>query len=137
MQNRSTEQAGSSANTYNNVADMPELPPELLNWNENRIQEMSGSPTNTYSEDGFSVDGATGQLVRRNQNNQIQRSAFDTSNQPGWQDLVTQAPSTWPQQQATTDDEEDLDRKAEAAKKDAMSRRPPKSIPPFIQKLSR
>lgn len=73
-------------------------------------------------------DVGAGTLVRRNQNQQLAARGrspwgdpFNGQGQPGaWEN---------------TDDDEELERKAAIAKKDASAKR--KTIPPFVQKLSR
>jgi heat shock transcription factor len=70
------------------------------------------------------------QLVRRNPNQQVA-----TRPQPAWQDpgggIPQQGEGVWPQM----DEEDDLEQRALAAKKEAQAKR--KQIPPFVQKLSR
>ncbi|KAH7386780.1 hypothetical protein DE146DRAFT_680674 [Phaeosphaeria sp. MPI-PUGE-AT-0046c] len=66
----------------------------------------------------------SGQLVRRNQNQQL------ASRRGQWDGF----PSPTQQQWETVDDDEELEQKAAIAKKDAQSKR--KQIPPFVQKLS-
>ncbi|KAK7190073.1 hypothetical protein DPSP01_006368 [Paraphaeosphaeria sporulosa] len=71
------------------------------------------------------ADMGAGQLVRRNQNQQLAARGrspwgFNEQNQP----------NAW----ENTDDDEELERKAAIAKKDASAKR--KTIPPFVQKLS-
>ncbi|PVI07545.1 hypothetical protein DM02DRAFT_283100 [Periconia macrospinosa] len=76
---------------------------------------------------GGSPDMSSNQLVRRNPNQQLAARG-----QAAW-DTYNQNPSgTW--ENAGTDDDEELARKAEIAKKDAQAKR--KQIPPFVQKLS-
>lgn len=72
-------------------------------------------------------DMGAGQLVRRNTNQQLTARA-----RTPWDTFNGQAPAnTW----ENTDDDEELERKAAIAKKDASAKR--KTIPPFVQKLSR
>lgn len=74
------------------------------------------------------ADMGAGTLVRRNHNQQLAARGrspwgdpFNGQGQPGaWEN---------------TDDDEELERKAAVAKKDASAKR--KTIPPFVQKLSR
>ncbi|KAL5423990.1 hypothetical protein PMIN06_008372 [Paraphaeosphaeria minitans] len=71
------------------------------------------------------ADMGAGQLIRRNQNQQLAARGrspwgFNEQNQP----------NAW----ENTDDDEELERKAAIAKKDASAKR--KTIPPFVQKLS-
>lgn len=91
---------------------------------------VGGTPSmhnRVVSLDGMNgtTDIGAGQLVRRNPNQQLAargRSPWDPydNQQPGWENA---------------DDDEELERKAMAAKKDALQKR--KQIPPFVQKLSR
>jgi hypothetical protein len=76
------------------------------------------------------------QLVRRNLNRELTvRGRNDQATQQGqqniWLDGTTGAVINLDEDDAT------LTERAAAAQKDAQSKRPPKSIPPFIQKLSR
>jgi heat shock transcription factor len=71
----------------------------------------------------------SGQLVRRNPNQQLV-----SRGQPSWQDPgggLQSGEPVWP----PMDDEADLEQRALAAKKEAQAKR--KQIPPFVQKLSR
>lgn len=80
------------------------------------------------SLDGL-TDGAdmgAGQLVRRNQNQQLAARGRSP-----WGYNEQNQPNAW----ENTDDDEELERKAAIAKKDASAKR--KTIPPFVQKLSR
>ena len=85
--------------------------------------------------------GPSTQMVRRNANQQVVQQQAPGFLQP-WQDLgdamgagggAPGAPGTtaWD----NSDEEENLEAKALAAKKDAQAKR--KQIPPFVQKLSR
>lgn len=84
----------------------------------NRVVSLDGLNGNS--------DVHSGQLVRRNPNQQLAargRNAWGTfSPDPG---------GAW----EAADDDEELERKALIAKKEAQSKR--KQIPPFVQKLSR
>jgi heat shock transcription factor len=83
----------------------------------NRVVSLEGL------DDGTEMN--SGQLVRRNQNQQL------ASRRGQWDGF----PSPTQQQWETVDDDEELEQKAAIAKKDAQSKR--KQIPPFVQKLSR
>jgi heat shock transcription factor len=83
----------------------------------NRVVSLEGL------DDGTEMN--SGQLVRRNQNQQV------ASRRGQWDGF----PSPTQQQWETVDDDEELEQKAAIAKKDAQSKR--KQIPPFVQKLSR
>ena len=77
-----------------------------------------------------SLEASAGQLVRRNPNQQLAargRGPWDAFNN----DANAGQPGQW----EAADDDEELEQKAILAKKDAQSKR--KSIPPFVQKLSR
>jgi len=73
-------------------------------------------------------DFANGQLVRRAPNQQVV-----PRNQAGWQDAEGAGANAAGFEQM--DEEDDLEQKALAAKKEAQAKR--KQIPPFVQKLSR
>jgi heat shock transcription factor len=83
----------------------------------NRVVSLEGL------DDG--TDMNSGQLVRRNQNQEL------ASRRGQWDGF----PSPTQQQWEAVDDDEELEQKAAIAKKDAQSKR--KQIPPFVQKLSR
>ena len=72
------------------------------------------------------------QLVRRNQNNQLTTSAqpYDDMDEGQWLSQDGPANGAW------YGDNGALTEKADKAKKEALTKRPPKQIPPFIQKLS-
>lgn len=87
---------------------------------------------NLQTEEGPSPN----QLVRRSQNNQLTTRGHPASNpQEYWysNDSTNAADSAVP----IDEDEEEIERRAEIAKRDSLSKRPAKQIPPFIQKLSR
>ncbi|KAH8733208.1 hypothetical protein GQ44DRAFT_766262 [Phaeosphaeriaceae sp. PMI808] len=96
--------------------------PALFDYGTNPI----GGHNRVVSLDNMdtSPDINSGQLIRRNQNQQLapRRGQWD-----GF-------PSPTQQQWETVDDEEELEQKAALAKKDAQTKR--KQIPPFVQKLS-
>jgi heat shock transcription factor len=87
---------------------------------------MGGGHNRVVSLDSINDDINSGQLVRRNPNHQLapapRRGQWDPFQSPT-------------QQWDTVDDDEELEHKAAAAKKDAQAKR--KQIPPFVQKLSR
>jgi heat shock transcription factor len=72
----------------------------------------------------------SGQLVRRNPNQQLV-----SRGQPSWQDPGGGSTQPGDAQWPPLDDEADLEQRALAAKKEAQAKR--KQIPPFVQKLSR
>jgi len=88
---------------------------------------MGGGHNRVVSLEGLNADTEmnSGQLVRRNQNQELapRRGQWD-----GY-------PSPTQQQWEAVDDDEELEQKAALAKKDAQTKR--KQIPPFVQKLSR
>lgn len=79
------------------------------------------------------------QLVRRNPQQQLAtrgRSFTPGANGDMWApEVVDGSGTSWPPQDVQDVDE--LERRAAEAKREAQSKRPPKQIPPFIQKLSR
>lgn len=88
----------------------------------NRIVSLDGQDDSMGS-----ADLTSGQLVRRNPNQQLAargRSAWDAFDGNGHQE--------W---ENNEDDDESLEQKALLAKKDAQAKR--KQIPPFVQKLNR
>lgn len=126
----------------------PSVPTDqYMNWNDPSMGADMGAftdptlfenyGTNTMNSGHnrvISLDGMTdvpdmnsGQLVRRNQNQQLapalRRGQWDGYASPTqqWENIP--------------DDEEELEQKAALAKKDAQAKR--KQIPPFVQKLSR
>ncbi|KAF2868519.1 hypothetical protein BDV95DRAFT_500620 [Massariosphaeria phaeospora] len=95
---------------------------------------MANTSNQTMHNRIVSLDGLeggettnTGQLVRRNPNQQLAARGHNP-----WDAFNTPPPvqSGW----ENADDDEELEQKAKVAKKDAQSKR--KQIPPFIQKLS-
>ena len=74
-------------------------------------------------------DFTNGQLVRRQPNQQVVARNPNT-----WQDVDGMA-GAMPGVEQMVDEEDDLEQKAMAAKKEAQAKR--KQIPPFVQKLSR
>jgi heat shock transcription factor len=125
--------------------------PQLLNWNPGQginsmpmpYQDQNIYDTNLYNaglNGNVGTDAAgslnqslplsSNQLVRRNPNQQLAPRA-----PAGWQDPAggQQPPAPW--EQPDSEDEQELEQKAMAAKRDAQAKR--KSIPPFVQKLSR
>ena len=90
---------------------------------------QSSTHNRVVSLDGMngSADMSSGQLVRRNPNQQVATRA-----QSAWGPYASPEPGgAW----EAPDDDEELERKAVVAKKEAQSKR--KQIPPFVQKLSR
>ncbi|KAH7087697.1 heat shock factor protein HSF8 [Paraphoma chrysanthemicola] len=125
--------------TYQQDATIPT--DQYMNWNDSAIDtdmnafndpplydygsNQLGGHNRVVSLDGMNnTDLNTGQLVRRNQNQQLapRRGQWD-----GF-------PSPTQQQWDHVEDEEELEQKAAVAKKDAQTKR--KQIPPFVQKLS-
>jgi heat shock transcription factor, other eukaryote len=91
--------------------------------NHNRIISLDGQ------NEGIAGggDNSSGQLVRRNQNQQLAArgstpwDAFASGQQGGWDHVE--------------EEDEELEQKAMIAKREAQAKR--KQIPPFVQKLSR
>ena len=136
-------------NTYQGTASV--ATDQFMNWNDPSMSagNMSGFDPALYEGVDFgsnmgqpsthnrvvSLDGLGGspdmnsnQLVRRNPNHQLAARG-----QTPWDPYNQNQSGTW--ESGGTDDDEELARKAEIAKKDAQAKR--KQIPPFVQKLSR
>ncbi|KAL5121766.1 Heat shock transcription factor [Pleosporales sp. CAS-2024a] len=96
--------------------------PALFDYNNSG---MSGH-NRVVSLDGLNdgPDMNSGQLVRRNQNQQL------ASRRGQWDGFPSPTQQPW----EAVDDDEELEQKAAMAKKDAQAKR--KQIPPFVQKLS-
>ena len=71
------------------------------------------------------------QLIRRDPNQQLSRGSDSLFGNPDIAIIGDHG-----QDNASDESEGEMERKAAAARRDALSRRPPKQIPPFIQKLS-
>ncbi|KAI9653182.1 MAG: stress-responsive transcription factor hsf1 [Alyxoria varia] len=127
-------------NTYSNPNQFPagpHLPNEELlgdlNTEGSQFQDVSDlyplnsstQGTTTQQPDSAQMQQPN-QLVRRNQNDQLTTRAHNQSLEGG--------NNAWPEDRVEDVDDE-LSRKAAAAKREATSRRPFKNIPPFIQKL--
>lgn len=121
---------------------------QYMNWNDPSLTTDMGAFTDPSMYDAYGMasnpaagpgtgrghsrvvsleDGADlnmGQLVRRNPNQQLA-----PANRNQWDTTYADA-QPW----EVVDDEEELEQKAAAAKKDAQAKR--KQIPPFVQKLS-
>ncbi|KAI9725979.1 MAG: stress-responsive transcription factor hsf1 [Chrysothrix sp. TS-e1954] len=145
----SLSQTMQQGNGYGNVPAMGDASQmsddQFIQWganNDTSNRQMFGSNTFPSQANGRAAVGPTtdqlggqylapsNQLVRRNPNQQLSRTGEFFTNQ----DITTVGDNG-----ADNDSDEsegELERKAIAAKRDAQSRRPPKSIPPFIQKLS-
>ncbi|KAB8627239.1 hypothetical protein FH972_026072 [Carpinus fangiana] len=142
--NLSTNQSGLDLQDLGDVSQMPD--DQFLSWGN----PISGDGmTDTFDPTTFSTDFsmpsqtntalpngvASNQLVRRNTNQQLARArGFTpiTQNNELWPDYNNNGGQAWQQDE----DDEELDRRAAEAKRDAQSKRPAKQIPPFIQKLS-
>jgi heat shock transcription factor len=127
--------------TYQQDTSLPT--DQYMNWTDNTIgSDMNAFNDPTLYDYGSSSMGGhnrvvslegmddstemnSGQLIRRNQNQQL------ASRRGQWDGY----PSPTQQQWETVDDDEELEQKAAIAKKDAQTKR--KQIPPFVQKLSR
>ncbi|KAF2639012.1 hypothetical protein P280DRAFT_360827, partial [Massarina eburnea CBS 473.64] len=99
---------------------------DAVNFTGNAAQPSTHN--RVVSLDGLSAspDIGSGQLVRRNPNQQL-----TARGQTPWDNFNQNPSNTW---ENAADDDEELERKAAIAKKDAQAKR--KQIPPFVQKLS-
>ncbi|KAL9082165.1 MAG: hypothetical protein Q9159_006650 [Coniocarpon cinnabarinum] len=132
------------ATTGNNMTDPANLTnDQFLAWGGGHNTTAAPGDTLQPVNSGFYDGGwatpqdqaavqASNQLVRRNQNNQLAASAQAQHTMEGdqWLTQSGQLEGAW------NGDNGQLAEKAERAKIDALSKRPPKQIPPFIQKLS-
>jgi heat shock transcription factor len=127
--------------TYQQDTSLPA--DQYMNWNDSNVgtdmnvfndptlydytNSAMGGHNRVVSLEGVDdgTDMNSGQLIRRNQNQQL------ASRRGQWDGY----PSPTQQQWETVDDDEELEQKAAIAKKDAQTKR--KQIPPFVQKLSR
>ena len=100
------------------------------NTQTNNAMEQGFDGSFNYGNDAFSQQ--PGQLVRRNQNQQVTtaNAGYNQVDQDVWQNYGPVSGGIW------QGDNGELAEKAAAAKREALSKRPPKQIPPFIQKLS-
>lgn len=107
---------------------------DFLAWGTGNTLPQAQQST-VYDMENF--DGIEPQLNTGNQSNQLvrrdanQQLSFDNRDQQFWNAGVP--PST----AADLDDFAELEQRALAAKKDAQSKKPPKQVQPFIQKLWR
>ncbi|KAF1971804.1 hypothetical protein BU23DRAFT_173160 [Bimuria novae-zelandiae CBS 107.79] len=115
--------AGAEMNGFGDGAFYDQLGAYNANFGQ---QPSAHSRVVSLDEMNGGTDMGAGTLVRRNTNQQLAArgrspwgDAFNGQGQPGWEN---------------TDDDEELERKAAIAKKDASAKR--KTIPPFVQKLS-
>jgi len=148
----------SAADTYPNpsVPDLSQLTnDQFLSWGTNNNSVPSYADTTGMFTGGLgmqdpltnpdsfnsmpSLQHSNSQLVRRNLNRELTVRGRD--------ELIghqQQQSDTWPGFEGNNgavinldEDNDQLTERAAAAEKDARAKKPPKSIPPFIQKLSR
>lgn len=133
--------AATPTDTYMNNWESPSGAADMTGFGDSAFYDQLGgfganfgpqpsTHNRVVSLDGLNdgADQGAGTLIRRNQNQQLAArgrspwgDAFNAQGQQGgWEN---------------TDDDEELERKAAIAKKDASAKR--KTIPPFVQKLSR
>jgi hypothetical protein len=141
-----------SAGPYANLPDLSQLSnDQFLSWgaNNNSVPSYADSTgvfggvagvqdLNQSTADHVpTLQHQNSQLVRRNLNRELtvrgrnDQMAQQQAQPNEWLDGATGAVIN------LDEDNESLTERAAAAQKDAQSKRPPKSIPPFIQKLSR
>lgn len=144
-------QSAQPRSDFQNLGDVSQLSDDqFLNWGNLAPGDGSTDPFDPtdfgqeykdftlpqQSGIGLQNNNSSTQLVRRNTNQQLARARGFTplaSNGDIWPEFGTGGGPAWQQDE----DDEELDRRAAEAKRDAQSKRPPKQIPPFIQKLSR
>jgi heat shock transcription factor len=111
--------------------DMGAYDPALfdgINFVSNNEQPSTHNRVVSLEDLGGGPEMLSGQLVRRNPNQQVA-----TRGQTPWDNYNQNPSGAW--ENAAMEDNEELERKAAIAKKDAQAKR--KQIPPFVQKLSR
>lgn len=119
---------------------------QYLRWGQN--SQMNGAtgypdPTGNFSPNLYNgmaqpqekTTQTSNQLTRRATNQQlVTRAGFSSTNNDAWPAFV-EGVTQQPGDEAWVNDDEELERKALIAKRDAQAKRKP--IPPFVQKLSR
>lgn len=119
---------------------------QYLRWGPN--SQMNGvagypDPTGNFSPNLYNgmaqpqekTTQTSNQLTRRTTNQQlVTRAGFSSTNNEAWPAFV-EGVTQQPGDEAWMNDDEELERKALIAKRDAQAKRKP--IPPFVQKLSR
>ena len=95
-----------------------------------------GSPMyNGMSQPASPIPGSSGLLVRRSVNQpMVSRANYNAVGNETWP-IVSEDVVQQPQGQAWVNNGDDLQQKAQVAKRDMQAKR--KQIPPFVQKLSR
>jgi len=117
-----------ASSQFPSVADTSQLSDDqFMQWG----MANPGAVNDSFAAFNNQLSTPSNQLIRRNANQQVA-----TSNQPyaGSGNMDGQMEIS---EEQIWEDNEELERRAAAAKKDAQSRSPPKNIPPFIQKLSK
>lgn len=131
--------------SYGNTQDVSQTAnDQLLTWGGDPSFHLNSGTRNVpqyaaqNASSNFSANpGATSQLVRRLNNAQmgdLQQHHAAVHSQLQRLDNNGQSPNLADESDG---DEGDLDARAQEAKRESQSRRPPRQIPPFIQKLSR
>ena len=110
---------------------------QFLQWGQsaqgqNPYQDASGYGMNTNGYAANSNIASSTQIARRPMNSVVSRPQVDSAVQP-WADGTAGPPSAG--DGAWADGIEELEQKAQVAKRDAQAKR--KQIPPFVQKLNR
>lgn len=152
--NTPSAQQAAQQGPYGGVTDFSSLSnDQFLSWGNNNnsvpsfadtggifggVAGVSDPPYQAPPDGTPSLQHSNSQLVRRNLNRELTVR--------GRNDLAGQQQDMWPTYGLDgstgpvvnmVEDNDDLAERAAAAQRDAQSKRPPKQIPPFIQKLSR
>lgn len=141
------QQAPQQVDNYSGVPDLSQLSnDQFLSWGQNNNNLPSYADAGYYNGSGGlqdasavypaegvpSLQHSNSQLVRRNLNRELTLRGRPEQ-QEAWPPYVDGQGALV----NMDDDIESLKERAAVAQKDAQSKRPPKQIPPFIQKLSR
>ena len=119
---------------------------QFLNWNQgNSINGMENypDPSNSFSPNLYNsmlptqnAPDASNQLARRPTGQQvIARGVYNGAGNEAWSGTAEEFPQNVKEEGWNNNDDEALAQRALVAKREAQAKR--KSIPPFVQKLSR
>ena len=133
--------------TTNYSANSGQIPnDQFLNWNQDNTMNGIGSypdPSGGFNSHHYnsmissqSVPDSSNQLTRRPLGQQvITRGVYNDAGNETWNGTVDEFPQPGKEESWNNNDDEALAQRALVAKREAQAKR--KSIPPFVQKLSR
>ena len=138
------QQQASAANTQS--APPPMATDQLLQWHQQNLANPTSSYPDTTGNFGSNLyngihqvqappSTASNQLARRPVSQHLaQRAPYNNNGDDGWP-IISEGGMQPPQDQAWLNSNDDLEQKAQIARRDTQAKR--KQIPPFVQKLSR